>query len=501
MASQTTDEVCLHFAVSDTGIGIPIEKQRRIFEPFVQVDSSTSRCYGGTGLGLAISAQLVQMMGGRIWVESEVGRGSTFHFTARFGAAKGPVPRPPVAPLVSLDGLPVLVVDDNATNRRILEELLRHWGLQPAAADSGPAALAALERAAAAREPCSLVLLDGHMPEMDGFAVAEQIRQNPLLAETTVLMLTSAGHPEDIARCRQLGIRAYLMKPVKQSELLAAILAALGGSGVAGEPLPSVLPPVQRPLRILLAEDNLINQTLATRLLGRQGHIVVVAGNGQEALAELERQPFDLVLMDVEMPAMDGLEATALIRQKEQGTGRHVPILAMTAHAMKGDQERCLAAGMDSYVSKPVRARELFDAIAAFAPAAVGLRTTETRATSTAGVLDWAAALEYVGGNAELLKQLVKVFLDECPRWLTRLRQAAASRDLAELKLVAHNLQSAMSHLGARSAYEAMRRLEEISRSGDPNGLNEACAAVEMELECLQRAAVAFLASDLPVGV
>jgi signal transduction histidine kinase/DNA-binding response OmpR family regulator len=368
MEAETADEACLHFAVSDTGVGIPPERQQLIFEAFTQADTSTTRKYGGTGLGLTISSRLVELMGGRIWVESAVGQGSTFHFTARFALAKEPAVRPLRAPPASLHDLPVLVVDDNATNRRILHEMLSHWGMRPLAVDGGQAALAALEQARSAGEPFPLVLLDGHMPEMDGFDLAERIQQGPGRTRTTVVMLTSAGRPEDIARCRQLGITAYLMKPIKQSELFDTVVTALSGplrppqaAAICPQPVPSA---GERPLRVLLAEDNAVNQKLAVRLLEKQGHMVAVANNGQEALAALERQPFDLVLMDVEMPEMDGLEATAAIRRKEQGTGRHIPILAMTAHAMKGDQERCLAAGMDGYLSKPIQVKELFATIA-----------------------------------------------------------------------------------------------------------------------------------------
>jgi signal transduction histidine kinase/CheY-like chemotaxis protein len=364
--------VSLSFEVCDTGIGIPADKVGRIFEPFSQADSSTTRKYGGTGLGLSISAQLVGLMGGRIWAESEVGRGSTFHFTARFGLAKEPPPRPAAQP-VSLRDVPALVVDDNATNRRILEELLGHWGLRPQMADGSRPALAALLQAVEAGHPFPLVLLDGSMPEMDGFALAEEIRANPKLAGTALVMLTSAGLPGDVARCRQLGIEAYLMKPIKQSEVLEAICAALGGSArtAAAAAMPAAPAPAgPRPFRILLAEDNAVNQRLAVRLLEKQGHTVVLAANGHETLAALQGQTFDLVLMDVEMPDMDGLEATAMIRRREQETGGHVPILAMTAHALKGDRERCLAAGMDGYVSKPIRAEELWQAIGSLASSA-----------------------------------------------------------------------------------------------------------------------------------
>jgi PAS domain S-box-containing protein len=349
----------LHFEIRDTGIGIPQDKLEAVFQPFEQADRSTTRRYGGTGLGLAISTQLVELMGGRLAVTSEVGKGSTFSFTATFAApTEKPIaqaPRP-----TSLTGMRALCVDDNATNRRILEEILTSWSMRPTTCDSADAASAELLRAADAGEPYPLVLLDAHMPDVDGFDLAARIQGERALAGTVLLMLTSAGRPDDVARCRELGIDAYLLKPVKQSDLLAALLTALDGSRRQAPPRqPGAAP--GRSLRVLLAEDNAVNQKLASRLLEKQGHAVTVVSNGKEALAALEREAFDVVLMDVQMPEMDGFEATAAIRR----AGRRVPIVAMTAHAMKGDRERCLEAGMDGYVSKPIQARELIDAVVA----------------------------------------------------------------------------------------------------------------------------------------
>jgi signal transduction histidine kinase/CheY-like chemotaxis protein len=357
--------VPLFFSVRDTGIGIPADKQQLIFEAFAQVDSSARRRHGGSGLGLTISAQLVALMGGRLWVESTQGQGSTFHFTARFGLTAAAASRP-----ARLDNLAVLVADDNATSRAILEEVLAGWRMRPRAVAGGREALAALEEARAAGEPFPLAILDAHLPEPDGFAVAEHVRRSAELGDTRILLLTSAGRAEDVARCRDLGIDTHLMKPPRHSELLAAILAALSGVWSPAEPTRRTCPlrPPPRPLRILLAEDNVVNQKLVVRLLEKEGHTVVVAGNGREALRNLTPD-FDLVLMDVQMPEMDGFETTARIRQAERGTGRHVPILAMTAHAMKGDRERCLAAGMDGYLAKPVHVRELLQRIEALLPA------------------------------------------------------------------------------------------------------------------------------------
>ena len=361
------DEVRLHFIVQDTGIGIAADKQAVIFEAFAQADNSTTRKYGGTGLGLAISAQLVSLMGGSLWVESTPGLGSNFHFTIRLRVGKGSVSRKIRIPPPTLEDMPVLVVDDNATNRQILEEVLSRWGMCPTLASGGLAALALLEQAASAGTWFPLVLLDAQMPEVDGFAVAERIKADPALARATVLMLTSSGRPGDLERCRNLGIAGHLLKPVTQGELLEAIVRALHLSleraGVSEMTASTTTPEKQRPLRILLAEDNLVNQRLAVGLLEMRGHSVVVASDGKQALAALEREPFDLMFMDVQMPEMSGFEATVWIRAQEKETGKHLPIIAMTAHALKGDRERCLASGMDGYVSKPILSAELFRVI------------------------------------------------------------------------------------------------------------------------------------------
>ncbi len=358
------EEAALHVQVTDTGIGIPREKQQSIFESFSQADSSTSRHYGGTGLGLTICRQLVEMMGGRMWVESEVGQGSTFSFTAHFGRSQTPAASPSVHP-DQLHGLPVLVVDDNATNRRILQQVLCSWQMQPVLACSAQEALSLLSGAKDQGQPFPLILTDAHMPEMDGFTFVEQIKQDPQLANAPIMMLTSSEQKTDMERCRRLGVAIYLIKPVKPTELQQAILRVLGQEAPITKKQDSQTSDAykQRPLRILLAEDNTVNQKLAVRLLEKWGHNVVVVNNGKEALSTLEQQVFDVVLMDVQMPEMDGLEATAAIRARERSTRAHLPIIAMTAHAMKGDKEQCLAAGMDDYVSKPLKPGDLRTAL------------------------------------------------------------------------------------------------------------------------------------------
>ncbi|MGC2670954.1 MAG: response regulator, partial [Candidatus Acidiferrum sp.] len=364
-SKEGLDYVC-RFTVADTGIGIPEDKRKSVFEPFSQADSSTTRKYGGTGLGLTISTRLVQMMGGKIWVESELGGGSQFHFTARLGAADAKeIKMGMVAPPELLRGVKVLVVDDNRTNRRILEGMLSRWHMKPTPVEGGREALAQLSAAREAGEPYGLILTDMHMPDMDGFALVEEIRKRPELSTATIMMLTSAGHRGDAARCQELGVSAYLLKPIRQSELREAVARVLGAREHEGT-IPLItrfsLQDAREPeafLRVLLAEDNIVNQRLAVRLLEKRGHRVVVAATGLETLQALEKESFDLVLMDVQMPEMDGLEATVAIREKEKGTGLHQPIVALTAHAMKGDREKCMEIGMDGYLTKPIRPQEL----------------------------------------------------------------------------------------------------------------------------------------------
>jgi PAS domain S-box-containing protein len=366
-------EVVLRFSVSDTGIGIDKDKQEMIFDPFSQADTSTTRKYGGTGLGLTISMRLVRMMGGNIRVESEEGRGSHFHFSVRLGAAEQQKIRiGSIAPPEILRGVRVLVVDDNRTNLRILDGMLRRWDMIPSIVGSGEQALAQLVSAWESGESFRLILTDMHMPKMDGFAFIEQIRHRPELSTATIMMLTSAGHRGDAERCRELGVAAYLLKPIRQSELREAIARVLGAKEQEGA-IPLItrysLQDAREPgtsLRVLLAEDNVVNQRLATRLLEKRGHRVVVAANGREALAVLAKERFDVVLMDVQMPEMDGLETTAAIREKEKGTGFRLPVIALTAHAMKGDREKCLASGMDGYLSKPIRPQELDDILQSY---------------------------------------------------------------------------------------------------------------------------------------
>jgi len=360
---QTDDKVYLHFTVRDTGIGISADKQQEIFNVFAQADSSTSRKYGGTGLGLAISSRLVEMMDGKIWVESELGKGSTFHFTAKFGVQKEAIEHVSILGSADINGMPVLVLDDNPVNLFILGEMLSSWGIKLTTADSGVLALDKMKQAAKSGNPFPLVILDVIMEDMHGYAVVEQIRQDPELANTKIIMLSSTDQKEFLELYQKFDISAHLMKPIKQSTLLDTILVAIGAALTESKPksvgIYSSLKS-DRQLHILIAEDNAVNQRLAVRMLQKMGHTVKVAENGKKAIAEVENELFDLILMDVQMPEMDGFETTFVIREKEKVTGKHIPIIAMTAHAMKGDRERCLEAGMDDYIPKPIQSQKLF---------------------------------------------------------------------------------------------------------------------------------------------
>ncbi len=456
--ATSEDGVMLRFAISDTGIGIAPDKQAAIFESFTQGDGSTTRRFGGTGLGLSISATLAALMGGRIWVESAVNEGSTFHATVRVSTSDD-ISAVAVAPRAELPQIPVLIVDDNPANRRIFVEMLTRWQMRPHAVDSGPAALDAMEAAACEGRSYDLVLLDANMPGMDGFAVARAVAERPPLSGATVMMLTSSGEYGDVTRCRDLGIAAYLVKPIRNADLREAILRALASRGAAPDATQPVTPPnVHAPMRrarVLLAEDNAVNQRVASQLLTMRGHHVTVVDNGRAAVEACQRESFDVVLMDIQMPEMGGLEATAAIRAHEAETGGHVRIVAMTAHALMGDRERCLQAGMDGYLSKPVDRLQLFEAVEQSAGPARGVVER--------GTFDVDAVLSRCSGDFELLRDISQLFLEVFPGQLAKIREAGEAGDADRLAAEAHALRGSAGTLGAHRLVASADAIERLA--------------------------------------
>ncbi len=494
--SAADDHACLSFAVSDTGPGIPADKGCRLFQPFTQADSSTTREFGGTGLGLTIAKRIVELMGGRIWFESEPGRGTTFHFTARL-ALQPPGTQVAAPETANLRGLAVLVVDDNATNRMVLHEVLIRWGMRPVLADGAEDALTAMRRAVEAGSPFTLVLSDVMMPGVDGYQFAEQVRQQPDLAGAAIILLSSADRRYDAVRCQQTGVAAVLTKPVKQSELASAILKALDGSQecaaaesiACGRIESSGVPRKSGALSILLVEDNATNRLLAETLLEKKGHSVMTAHNGKEALAVLAERSFHVVLMDVQMPEMDGFEATTHIRARERTTGKHVPIVAMTAHAMKGDRERCLEAGMDGYVTKPIRAEELYRALAPFVPTDVADPSSPDAHRPPEPVetddLDRAALLARVGGREDRLRTIIQIFQGEAAGLMTELSEAIGCGNAAGVSRAAHSLKGAVGLFGATSVVESVQRLELLGQTGELSGAMDLYLRLEHEMNTL----------------
>jgi len=505
-------EVRLHVQVIDTGIGIPPEKCDTIFEAFNQADASTTRAFGGTGLGLAITASLVQMMDGQIWVESEVGKGSRFQFTAVLGLQKDAksfeFESPP-----TLRGLPVLVVDDNATNRHILEEMLASWEMRPMAVECGEAALAALENSRANNNPFKLAIIDGMMPGMDGFELAERIREKPEWKRLTMILLSSAAMQDQHRRAMRAGFARSMSKPVKQSDLFNAITRLTGtvALDLHGTVTDFDEDALARPLKILMAEDGLVNQRVAKDLLTQRGHEVDIAENGRVALEMLEANDYDLVLMDIHMPEMDGFEATAAIRLREEKTGEHIPIIALTANAMKGDREKCLAGGMDGYLAKPIRARDLYRVVEQSGTTA-GLTEAEKKqalsaSTATVNVqhedqpapkvvtasgeepiIDPAVAMQHVEGNEDLIKEMVGIFFEESSDMLKKIEDGIASADAKLVERSAHTLKSSSAMFGAKRARAAAFELEKAGKAGELSRAPELFDRLNEEIEQLRRA-------------
>jgi two-component system sensor histidine kinase/response regulator len=510
LEAESADHVTLCVSVTDTGVGIPKAKQSRIFEAFSQADSSTTRHYGGTGLGLTISTQLVGMMGGSIRVESEEGKGSTFEFTARLGrGVEASTSRGKVA-ITNLRDLPTLIVDDHSVNRRILMGVLTNWGMRPTAVDGSVAALTELRRAAVADDPYQLVLLDVMMPGVDGFGAAALIAAEPALVRKPTLMMLSSmdltGHAD---RCRAHGISGYVTKPLKQSELLDAILEHVCGDDVIVEHAVAAPADTARPLRLLLAEDNAINRKVATGLLEKRGHTVVPAANGKLALEALARESFDIVLMDVQMPEMDGFEATRLQRERESIDGTRVPIIAMTAHAMAGDREKCLAAGMDDYVSKPIDAHKLVEALARWAVQVAATPESEpseakdpaqpsgVRKASLAPAkepLERSEVLARLDGDEELMREVLELFIGEAPLLTVAVVAAVKDENAQAVERAAHTLKSCVGQLGAERACQLAQSLEQRGREGRTADMLALATELEDEMAGVTASAATLLA-------
>ena len=494
---QTDKEVRMRISVQDTGIGIPEDKIAGMFDKFTQADASTTRKYGGTGLGLAICRQLVDLMGGTLGATSRPGQGSTFWFTLRL-PLNTQAPASPAAP-TEISGLRILIVDDAEANRLLLYEQISSWAMRSNCVATGGAALQALGAAQAAGDPYQIALIDYDMPGMNGEELGHAIKADPALKDTVLVMLTAVGQQSDTARMLAAGFSAYLVKPLRQSELLDVLTTAwkteqdgkstkliTRHSRDESRSAPDAAAPASPALRVrvLVAEDNVVNQIVAARMLEKLGCRVDVAANGKEAVELLEQVPYDLVFMDCQMPEMDGYEATAEIRRREKESGFHVAIIAMTAHTMPGDREHCLEVGMDGYVSKPIRSKDLVEAIKTHAPTAAkdGGRERAPAQKQPERILDKEALLARVDGDTELLQELLALFLADCPRKLAEIRQAVANHDAKTIERAAHALKGSVSNFCAQPAFEAALKLELLGREGNLTQAEEAYEALEKEV-------------------
>jgi CheY-like chemotaxis protein len=482
--------VLIHFAVSDTGIGIADDVQQSIFDPFTQADSSTTRKFGGTGLGLTIASQLTALMHGRIWVESQAGLGSTFNLELPFDVVADPAPAAVIPNESILLGQAVLIVDDNATNRWILTDMVSRWGMVPTTVDSADAAIKALDRAQVDEDPFELVLLDYQMPNVDGVELAGRIKEMALERDgepaTMVLMLSSVGQGLDSASCAEVGITAALTKPVRQTSLRDTILLALTGRADARPVAPLTLPSrgragsaAARPLRLLLAEDNPVNRRYVSVILEKHGHLVESVENGRMAVDAAQRDAFDAVLMDVQMPEMDGLAAAALIRAGEQATGRHLPIIALTAHASERDRQMCLDSGMDAYLTKPVRADDLLHLLSEVTDVEMQVPP------GTPAGLAAEALLARVDGDHDLLAELAGLLRELAPDLLADIRDGVAAGEPYKVERAAHQLRGSISSFGATDAAQTANMLEQMGRRGELTGGAQRCAHLERQVRDL----------------
>jgi signal transduction histidine kinase/DNA-binding response OmpR family regulator/HPt (histidine-containing phosphotransfer) domain-containing protein len=497
--SNEPERAVLHFFVTDTGIGIEPENQKRVFEAFQQGDASTTRQYGGTGLGLTISSRIVTLMGGRLGLTSEVGKGSVFDFTADFGIQSADMVPESVAH-TTLSNVRVLVVDDNVTNLRILDGILGSWGMRVTLAASGSEALKILSEPDPATEQFALILTDARMPGMDGFQLAERIRRLPSFKAATVLMLSSIHGAEDVARSRELGLSSYLIKPVRRSALLSAITESLVGSSALNSKTvsPIAQPARGKPLKVLVAEDNAVNRKLASSILQRAGHNAILVTNGQEAVEAVERERFDVVLMDIQMPVMGGFEATRLIRELQAGSGRRTPIIAVTAHAMKGHREACFEAGMDGFVPKPIQSAkllEMLDRLGTGSMPAMSETATADGGESEAldevalgesEALDEVALMKLIGGDRKLAGELAELFLEDLEPRVTEITAAVTQRDADRLRAGAHALSGSAGSLKAGIVSAAAGVLEAMGRSGELGGVQGALADLNSALASLR---------------
>jgi CheY-like chemotaxis protein len=498
--SETDAQVCLKFAIADTGIGISADDQTRIFTPFTQADASTTRRFGGTGLGLAITSNLLSIMEGRLWVESELGHGSTFYFTVNLPRQPGPPPDDSRLSLLSdAAQLPVLVVDDNATSHHILCKTLEEWAFQPESARNAPQALNLIRRRFAGGQRFALMFVDAWMPGIDGLSLIEQLHDQPERPERIILMMSSADHQALSGRCALLNIAAYLDKPVLRTDLLAGLLSALGrrpaGSEQDEDPnRRTVLVHATRPLRVLLAEDRPANQKLIINILNKRGHSVEIANNGQEAINLIQQSMYDMVLMDIQMPVMDGIQATAAIRSLANPKKASLPIIAMTAHAMRGDRERCLAAGMNEYVAKPIDSRKLIELMESLAMNANGSHERPepgprgSEPTPPTALYNKANAMTRLGGDEELFFDLVQYFLEDAPTLLEQAAASIRSSDCASLERAAHSLKGLAANFDAERTVQTALRLEQIGKSEDLREAEEAFQKLNHEVTRLSEA-------------